>query len=93
MILAVLGVTAEASYDEIRKGCVLANDQILVTWEPNRSLPPCRFRKEALKWHPDKNAGSEVASKRFVKIQAAYEVSVCPKLWGIPHLRWCPQFV
>lgn len=32
------------------------------------------FRKQALKWHPDKNAGSEDASKRFVKIQAAYDV-------------------
>lgn len=32
------------------------------------------FRKEALKWHPDKNAGSVEASQRFVKIQAAYDV-------------------
>lgn len=33
-----------------------------------------RFRREALKWHPDKNAGSDDASRRFVKIQAAYDV-------------------
>lgn len=32
------------------------------------------FRKEALKWHPDKNAGSEEAARRFIKIQAAYDV-------------------
>jgi hypothetical protein len=34
------------------------------------------FRKEALKWHPDKNQGSEEASRRFVKIQAAYDMYV-----------------
>lgn len=32
------------------------------------------FRKQALKWHPDKNAGSQDAAKRFIKIQAAYDV-------------------
>lgn len=32
------------------------------------------YRKLALKYHPDKNAGNEEANKRFAEINNAYEV-------------------
>ena len=35
----------------------------------------CSYRKEALKWHPDKNPNNaEAAKKRFQEISHAYEV-------------------
>ena len=36
---------------------------------------PCRYRKAALKWHPDKNPDNkEYAEQRFKEIAEAYEV-------------------
>ena len=32
------------------------------------------FRKSALKYHPDKNAGSQLAAEKFSEIQEAYLV-------------------
>ena len=32
------------------------------------------YRKQAIKWHPDKNAGNEEATERFQSIAHAYEV-------------------
>ncbi|KAF7791747.1 hypothetical protein EIP86_002771 [Pleurotus ostreatoroseus] len=32
------------------------------------------YKKQALKWHPDRNAGSEEASKKFKEISEAFEV-------------------
>lgn len=35
----------------------------------------CRYRKQALRWHPDKNPDSkEEAERRFKEIAEAYEV-------------------
>ena len=33
-----------------------------------------RYRKNALKWHPDKNGNSDVSKKNFQEISRAYEV-------------------
>lgn len=32
------------------------------------------YKKQALKWHPDRNGGSEEASKKFKEVSEAYEV-------------------
>lgn len=39
------------------------------------TAPLCRYRKAALKWHPDKNPDNkEYAEQRFKEIAEAYEV-------------------
>lgn len=39
------------------------------------AAPLCRYRKAALKWHPDKNPDNkEYAEQRFKEIAEAYEV-------------------
>lgn len=39
------------------------------------TAPVCRYRKAALKWHPDKNPDNkEYAEQRFKEIAEAYEV-------------------
>jgi len=48
----VLGISKEASQDEIKKA----------------------YRKQALKYHPDKNPGDKEAEENFKKISEAYEV-------------------
>lgn len=56
----------------------------------------CRYRKAALKWHPDKNPDNkEYAEQRFKEIAEAYEVlsdskrpwccPVCPLALGASH--------
>lgn len=30
------------------------------------------WRKEAMKWHPDRNNGSDECAKKFIRAQAAY---------------------
>lgn len=61
----------------------------------------CRYRKAALKWHPDKNPDNkEYAEQRFKEIAEAYEVLsdskrprcclVCPPCPWDCSLRWHP---
>lgn len=42
---------------------------------PTAACPLCRYRKAALKWHPDKNPDNkEYAEQKFKEIAEAYEV-------------------
>ena len=54
---AVLGVSAEATDDEIRKA----------------------YRRLALQWHPDRNAGDPGAGERFKEVSEAYGVLIDPQ--------------
>ncbi|KAK9893748.1 DnaJ-domain-containing protein [Cystobasidium minutum MCA 4210] len=66
---------ADAADEQLRSGGPTDYYQLLgVEVEATSEEIRKAFRREALKWHPDKNAGSEEASKRFIKIQAAYDV-------------------
>lgn len=71
--------------------CPQCQRRLLLAWEPQ---PPqsccmpivtclCRYRKAALKWHPDKNPDNkEYAEQRFKEIAEAYEVlSDSKRLW------------
>jgi DnaJ-class molecular chaperone len=36
------------------------------------------FRKMAMKWHPDRNPGSQIAEEKFKEMKAAYEILIDP---------------
>lgn len=69
----LLGVSRDANDDEIKK----AYRKMV----PSLLYPPRPFKLtsylQALKWHPDRNAGSEEASKKFKE--------VCHNLYMFPN--------
>ncbi|PIA15472.1 heat shock protein DnaJ, partial [Coemansia reversa NRRL 1564] len=53
-----------------------ANHYTILGVTPTATLSEVKsaFYKSSMKWHPDRNEGSEEAHKRFLKISEAYSV-------------------
>lgn len=79
---ADLGVPRDASAEDIRKACV--GPGVVCRHAPARAAPSRewltralrhRYRRLALRWHPDKNPGNEAeATVQFRIVSEAYEV-------------------
>jgi preprotein translocase subunit Sec63 len=68
----ILGINRDASDDDLKKAYVCVDTRRSRRHDSHAFS--CRYRKLALKYHPDKNKGSAEATEKFKEVSEAYDV-------------------